>query len=48
MAPRVGSIWKAVQENDERTVTLLEISELEAVCADAVYGASLPDRLLRS
>ena len=37
VAPGMGRIRKAVQEEDEWTLALLEISEIESVRADAVH-----------
>jgi hypothetical protein len=43
VTPGIGRIWKAVQEEDEWTLTLLEIGEFEPVRAYAVHKALLTE-----
>ena len=43
MAPGVGGVGKAVQQEDEWTFTLFKIRELEVVSADALHSVFLSD-----
>ena len=43
MAPRVGGVGKAVQQENEWTFTLFKVGELKVVSADALHSVFLPD-----